>query len=52
MQRFLLRMIRLVQTDGYDTLEATNGRVGLEMAFSHTPDLLNDKSLNAGSAWI
>lgn len=52
MQRFLLWMIRLVQTDGYEILEATNGRIKLEMAERHTPNLISDRSLNAGSAWI
>lgn len=38
---FSRRMIRkALQTDGYEILEATNGREGLEMASTHTPDLI------------
>ncbi len=38
---FSRRMIRkALQTDGYEILEATNGREGLEIACSHTPDLI------------
>lgn len=38
---FSRRMIRkALQTDGYQILEATNRREGLEMASTHTPDLI------------
>ena len=38
---FSRRMIRkALQTDDYQILEATNKREGLEMASTHTPDLI------------
>lgn len=38
---FSRRMIRkALQADGYDILEATNGREGLEIARTHNPDLI------------